>query len=98
MRNYIIIEDDDLTFRVQVDDNKITSKRTNSEIWSKSAKGEVVAKLIDTGNNVKIKLGDKKIKLGYSELCNLFDIILLKLETDRSIRGNILILEDGSII
>lgn len=45
--------------------------RSDGGEWSEHAKGELVATLKDTGNNVKINIAGKKLKLDYHELMEL---------------------------
>ena len=45
--------------------------RSDSGDWSPDAKGELVATLKDTGDNVKINIAGKKLKLDCHELMEL---------------------------
>ena len=86
MREFITIESDSITNRTIITGDKITSMRSIAEIWNDSAKGEFVGQLKDTGNNIKLRIGDKKLKLDYSEFCDLLDLMLIKALTDKNLR------------
>lgn len=84
MSRKLIILSDKTMFEMEiVDDNyKLIHSELDKE-WTKSNK--VVAELTDTHNFVKIKLGNKKIKLDYSEAQELF-LILREYYLDEVIR------------
>ena len=80
------MESDSITNRTFLTGEKITSIRSQSDIWDESAKGEFVGSLKDTGNNIKIRIGDKRLKLDYSQFCDLLDLMLIKAKTDEHLR------------
>jgi len=86
MREFITIEADSITNRTIITGDKITSIRSKAKIWSEPVRGEFVGQLKDTGNNIKLRIGDKKLKLDYSEFCDLYDLMLLKILTDEGLR------------
>jgi hypothetical protein len=86
MREFITIKSDSITNRTIITGNKITSLRSIAEIWNDSTKGEFVGQLKDTGNNIKLQIGDKKLKLDYAEFCDLLDLMVIKAITDENLR------------
>lgn len=77
-KEYLIIEDDAVSERVTSEDGKITMVRSNSKIWTDSARGEFVVSLEDTDKDVRITIGKKTLIFDYSEFCDLCDIIKVK--------------------
>lgn len=59
---------------------------SNNPLWSSGLQGMPRASLIDDGNSVRIKIGDKKINLGYDELSELTALILHCNETKIELR------------
>ena len=66
----------DYDYDVIQKDKKYELKYSNSSDWSENIVGNVCAKLKDDGNGVKIKLGEKKIKLSYNEVRELKCLLL----------------------
>jgi hypothetical protein len=59
---------------------------SNTSDWSEGIKGSVCAKLEDDGEIVKIKIGNNKIKLSYSELRELKCLLLFENDEHIEIR------------
>ena len=59
---------------------------SNTSDWSEGIKGSVCAKLEDNGEVVKIKIGNNKIKLSYSELRELKCLLLFENDEHIEIR------------
>lgn len=86
MRKFITIEEDSIVTKTTLEENTITAVRSEAAIWNDSAKGEFIGKLKDTGNNIKLQIGDKKLKLNYAEFTELFDLMVIKNITDPNLR------------
>jgi hypothetical protein len=76
----------DYDYDIVVNDDLIELKYSNSSDWSESIVGNICAKLKDNGNAIKIKLGDKKIKLSYNELRELKCLLLAENDEHIEIR------------
>jgi hypothetical protein len=76
----------DYDYDIVENDRKIELKYSNSSDWSENIVGNFCAKLKDDGNGVKIKLGDKKIKLDYNELTQLKCLLLYENDEHIEIR------------
>ena len=76
----------DYDYDVIQKDKKYELKYSNSSDWSVNIVGNVCAKLKDDGNGVKIKLGDKKIKLDYNEVRELKCLLLAENDEHIEIR------------
>jgi len=81
----IILEGDDLNYIVEIDGNRINMKHSECEIWNDSTKGKKIGKLVDTGNNIKIKTDKLKLKLNYHEFVELFTLMKLKVKFDNQL-------------
>ena len=79
---FLVLEGDNIAERIVGDSHDLEISHSESEIWSSWTRGEKVGSLKDTGNNVKIKIGDKKLKLNYSEFCYLHHLIVTKMYLD----------------
>jgi hypothetical protein len=64
--DYDIVENDTIT----------QLKYSNTSDWSQEVMGKICATLEDNGNGIKVKLGEKKIKLSYNELRELKCLLL----------------------
>ena len=82
------LDNDNLDYDYDIVENngKIELKYSNSSDWSENIMGSICAKLIDDGNGIKIKLGDKKIKLSYNELRELKCLLLVENDEHIEIR------------
>lgn len=76
IKNDIHSDNLDYDYDIVENDGIIELKYSNTSDWSESVKGSVCAKLEDDGDRIKIKIGDKKIKLGYNELRELKCLLL----------------------
>lgn len=76
----------DYDYDVIQKDKKYELIYSNSSDWSGNIVGNVCAKLKDDGNDIKIKLGDKKIKLSYNELRELKCLLLAENDEHIEIR------------
>jgi len=76
----------DYDYDVIQNDKKYELKYSTSSDWSENIVGNVCAKLKDDGNGVKIKIGDKKIKLDYNELRELKCLLLAENDEHIEIR------------
>lgn len=74
--DYDIVENDDI----------IELKYSNTSDWSENIMGNICAKLKDDGNGIKIKLGEKKIKLTYNEVRELKCLLLYENDEHIEIR------------
>jgi hypothetical protein len=70
----------DYDYDIVKNDDNIELKYSNSSDWSDSIMGNICATLKDNGNGIKIKVGDKKIKLTYCELRELKCLLLFENE------------------
>jgi hypothetical protein len=76
----------DYDYDVIQKDKKYELKYSNSSDWSENIVGNICAKLKDDGNGVKIKVGDKKIKLSYNEVRELKCLLLAENDEHIEIR------------
>jgi len=82
MSNQVWIKNDinsdnlDYDYDIVENDGIIELKYSHTSDWSEGIKGSICAKLVDDGDKIKIKIGDKKIKLGYNELRELKCLLL----------------------
>jgi hypothetical protein len=76
----------DYDYDIVVNDDLIELKYSNSSDWSQNIIGNICAKLKDNGNGIKIKIGDKKIKLSYNELRELKCLLLVENDEHIEIR------------
>jgi len=80
-----IIEDEELRFIANIEGGDVELRYSNSEIWTSHTKGTNIGELKDTGNNIKINLNGKKIKLGYDEFNEMLIIMNLKQKYDEQL-------------
>jgi hypothetical protein len=76
----------DYDYDIVINDDVVELKYSNSSDWSENIVGNICAKLKDDGNGIKIKLGEKKIKLSYNELRELKCLLLAENEEHIEIR------------
>jgi len=76
----------DYDYDIVENDGKIELKYSSSSDWSENIVGNICAKLKDDGNGIKIKLGEKKIKLTYNELRELKCLLLVENDEHIEIR------------
>ena len=76
----------DYDYDIVISGDIVELKYSNSSDWSESIIGSICAKLKDDGNRIKIKLGDKKIKLSYNELRELKCLLLAENDEHIEIR------------
>lgn len=76
----------DYDYDIVISGDIVELKYSNSSDWSESIMGSICAKLKDDGNGIKIKLGDKKIKLSYNELRELKCLLLAENDEHIEIR------------
>jgi len=68
----------DYDYDIVKNDTIIELKYSNSSDWSEKIQGTNCAILKDNGNGIKIKVGNKKIKLTYNELRELKCLLLFE--------------------
>jgi hypothetical protein len=78
IKNYLDNDILDYDYDIVVNDDLIELKYSSSSDWSESIVGNICAKLKDDGNGIKIKIGNKKIKLNYNELSQLKCLLLVE--------------------
>jgi hypothetical protein len=83
-----IIEEEELRFVATYKDGNIKLRYSDSEIWTSQAKGLDIGKLKDTGNNIKIEINGKKMKLQYDEFLELLTMMSLKKMHDVGLNFN----------
>jgi hypothetical protein len=66
----------DYDYDIVINGDIVELKYSSSSDWSENIVGNICAKLKDDGNGIKIKLGEKKIKLTYNELRELKCLLL----------------------
>jgi hypothetical protein len=76
----------DYDYDIVENDGILELKYSISSDWSENIIGSICAKLKDDGNGVKIKIGDKKIKLTYNELRELKCLLLYENDEHIEIR------------
>jgi len=76
----------DYDYDIVENDKKIELKYSNSSVWSENIVGNVCAKLKDDGDYIKIKIGNKKIKLDFNEFLELKCLILAENDEHIEIR------------
>lgn len=81
----LLIQDEELRYVATIEDRNINMRRSKGDIWTSHCKGEDIGTLTDTGNNIKIKMDGIKLKLDYSQFCELFRLMELKMITDSNI-------------
>jgi hypothetical protein len=86
IKNYLDNDILDYDYDIVVNDDLIELKYSSSSDWSESIVGNICAKLKDDGNGIKIKIGDKKIKLTYNELSQLKCLLLVENDEHIEIR------------
>lgn len=77
-----LIEGEELKYAAKIDGDKIKLRYSKSAIWNSNFRGVKIGSLKDTGNNIKIKINNKKIKLDYDEFVELLILMKLKEEFD----------------
>jgi len=85
--------DEDIQYVSIIEDRKINLRRSKSSHWSSSAKGEDIGSLIDHGNGIKIKMDTIKLNLDYSQFCELFTLMELKMGGDANMRNKVTYME-----
>ena len=78
-----IINNEELEYFANIEDDTITFRYSKSDIWTEHTKGTHIGKLKDTGNKIKINIFGKKLKLDYDEFEELFIIMKIKHERDQ---------------
>ena len=88
VKNYVYSDNLDYDYDIISSELKAIIKLTysNTSDWSEGIKGSVCAKLEDNGEVVKIKIGNNKIKLSYSELRELKCLLLFENDEHIEIR------------
>ena len=76
----------DYDYDIVENDGIIELKYSNTSDWSENIMGNICAKLKDDGNGIKIKLGEKKIKLTYNEVRELKCLLLYENDEQIEIR------------
>jgi hypothetical protein len=76
----------DYDYDIVENDKKIELKYSNTSDWSVGIMGSICATLQDNGNGIKVKFGDKKIKLTYNELTQLKCLLLFENDEHIEIR------------
>jgi len=76
----------DYDYDIVENDKKIELKYSNTSDWSENIVGNICAKLKDDGDYIKIKIGNKKIKLDYNEFLELKCLILAENDEHIEIR------------
>ena len=76
----------DYDYDIVINDETIELKYSNSSDWSEGVMGKICAILENNGNEIKIKIGDKKIKLDYNELRELKCLLLAENDEHIEIR------------
>jgi hypothetical protein len=66
----------DYDYDVAKIDKKIELMYSKSSEWDVNISGKICATLEDDGNCIKIKIGDKKVKLDYNEFRELKCLLL----------------------
>ena len=78
-----IINNEELEYVANVEDDTISLRYSKSDIWTNHTKGTYIGKLKDTGNKIKIDINGKKIKLDYDEFEELLIMMNIKQERDK---------------
>lgn len=76
----------DYDYDIVKNDEIIELRHSNSSDWSEEIMGSICATLEDDGNRIKIKFGDKKIKLTYNELTEIKCLLLYENDAHIEIR------------
>lgn len=76
----------DYDYDIVENEGIIELRYSNTSDWSENIIGNICAKLKDDGNDIKIKLGDKKIKLTYNEVRELKCLLLYENDEHIEIR------------
>jgi len=85
--------DEEIQYVAEVDDNEINLRRSKAGHWNSSAKGEHIGTLVDDGNGVNIKLEGFDLDLNYSNFCELFTLMELKMGIDDNMAHPVTYLE-----
>jgi len=91
MDKFLIIDnqDEEVTYVAKVTKSTVKLRRSKSEIWSQSARGEEIGKLVDTGNNIEINTWVngvvETLKFNHSEFVQLYHLVSLKYKTDKDL-------------
>ena len=87
MSKILIIDkkEEEISYVAILTKNKVKLRRSKSEIWADSAKGEYIGALKDTGNGIEISLGSQELNLDYSEFVELYHLVALKYKTDKNL-------------
>jgi hypothetical protein len=87
MEKILVIQNEEVLYASEVSKDEIILRHSKSEIWTEQAKNKNIGHVKDTGNHIKIKLGDVKLKLDYSEFVELFTLMELKIDSvaDRNV-------------
>jgi len=94
---FIVSEDEELNYVSEISDNKIKLRYSDSDIWTSHTKGTDIGVLKDTGNNIKVSIGEKKISLDYDEFVELAILIDLKMKKDSNLVREIKYLKEHHI-
>ena len=50
-------------------------KASKSDVWTEHTKGKKFGSLIDNGNGIKIKIGEREMEFDYGDFCELFHLM-----------------------
>jgi hypothetical protein len=77
--------EEEIQYVSTIEDNKIDLRRSKASHWNNSAQGENIGNLIDHGNGIKIKMEAIKLTLDYSQFCELYALMDLKMKYDANL-------------
>ena len=85
--------DEEIQYVADIDDDNIKLRRSKASHWNSSVKGEHIGTLVDDGNGVNIKLEGFDLDLNYSNFCELFRLMELKMGIDGNMAHSVTYLE-----
>lgn len=74
---------------MKINGDKIKMKRSKGEHWTNIHRGELIGKLKDHGNGIKINIDNINLDLDYSTFMELYFLIHTKIKKDNSMCGKI---------
>lgn len=79
MKKILIIQGEELSYISKIKEDKIQLKYADSDVWASHVKGTTTAKLVDTGDGIKIKTENHELDLDYGEFVELYHLITIKM-------------------
>jgi hypothetical protein len=93
-----ILEGSDVTYEASIGKQVIKLSTSDSDTWSNHAKNVEKGYLTDDGDKITLNFKDKKIKLQYDEIGELYTLLDLKMKSDKGLSEKYkYLIEDNNI-